>query len=162
VDEPVLGSGSAPAAAQGGPISHAIFRLARIHRMTAGRLLRRIGLHPNQELLMMHLWDAGPQRQADLVALLDSDSATMTRTIQRLERAGFVRRASSPTDRRVVIVQPTAAGWALRGEVEQTWRALEEITVGGLDDRERATALRTLERLEANLEQATTTHRDDI
>jgi len=35
-----------PAAAHGGPISHAIFRVARLHRMIAGNLLRRVGLHP--------------------------------------------------------------------------------------------------------------------
>ena len=31
---------------------------------------------------MMQLWDLGPQRQTDLVRLLDSDAATMTRTIR--------------------------------------------------------------------------------
>ncbi|GAA4994130.1 hypothetical protein GCM10025734_23870 [Kitasatospora paranensis] len=85
-----------PASAGGGPISHAIFRLARLHRMHAGQLLRRIGLHPGQELVMMHLWELGAQRQTDLVRLLDSDAATMTRTVQRLEQAGFVRRRPSP------------------------------------------------------------------
>jgi MarR family transcriptional regulator, organic hydroperoxide resistance regulator len=145
---------SLPAAARGGPISHAIFRLARIHRVTAGQLLRPIGLHPNQELLMMQLWDAGPQRQADLVTMLDSDSATITRTIQRLERAGFVRRMPSEADRRVTIVEPTVASQALRREVEQVWRRLEELTVGGLDDDERRVALRMLERLESNLGEA--------
>jgi DNA-binding MarR family transcriptional regulator len=142
---------SLPAAAHAGPISHAIFRLARIHRMTAGQLLRPIGLHPNQELLMMQLWDAGPQRQADLVAMLDSDSATITRTIQRLERAGFVRRRPSTSDRRVTIVEPTVASQALRREVERVWSRLEELTADGLDDDERRVALRVLERLESNL-----------
>jgi MarR family transcriptional regulator, organic hydroperoxide resistance regulator len=76
-------------------------------------------------------------------------------------RAGFVRRTPSPTDGRVVIVQPTAAGWALRSEVEQIWRTLEDVTAGDLDERERASALHTLERLEANLEQAAAAARDD-
>ncbi|MEO8907688.1 MAG: MarR family winged helix-turn-helix transcriptional regulator, partial [Microbacteriaceae bacterium] len=75
-----------PATAAGGPISHAIFRVARLHRMLAGSLLRKTGLYPGQELVMMHLWDRGEQRQVDLVKVLDSDAATMTRTIQRLER----------------------------------------------------------------------------
>lgn len=152
--EPVRGSVPVPAAAHGGPVSHAIFRLARLHRMTAGQLLRRTGLHPNQELLMMQLWEAGPQRQADLVAVLDSDSATITRMIQRLERAGFVRRSPSPVDRRAVIVEPTAASQALRHDVEQVWRRLEEVTVHGLDDEDRAETLRVLQRMEHNLGRA--------
>ena len=148
------GPGALPAAAHGGPISHAIFRLARVHRVSAGQLLRPIGLHPSQELLMMQLWDAGPQRQADLVAMLESDSATITRTIQRLERAGFVRRRPSTSDRRVTIVEPTAASQALRREVERVWNRLEELTVDGLDADERRIALRVLERLESNLVRA--------
>lgn len=140
-----------PAAAGGGPISHAIFRLARLHRMFAGQLLRRIGLHPGQELVMMHLWELGPQRQADLVRLLDSDAATMTRTVQRLEQAGFVRRRPSPTDKRASLIEPTAASHALRREVEEAWSRLEDLVAAGLTDDERAAALHTLERLEQNL-----------
>ncbi|MFE5614362.1 MarR family winged helix-turn-helix transcriptional regulator [Streptomyces sp. NPDC056470] len=143
-----------PAAAGGGPVSHAIFRVARLHRMFAGQLLRRIGLHPAQELVMMHLWELGPQRQTDLVRLMDSDAATMTRTVQRLEQAGFVRRRPSPTDKRASLIEPTAASHALRREVEQIWSQLEELTTAGMTPDERAAALHTLERLEQNLAQA--------
>ncbi|MEU2716283.1 MarR family transcriptional regulator [Streptomyces sp. NPDC007205] len=143
-----------PAAAGGGPVSHAIFRLARLHRMFAGQLLRRTGLHPGQELVMMHLWELGPQRQTDLVRLLDSDAATMTRTVRRLEQAGFVRRRPSPTDKRATLVEPTAASHALRREVEQVWSQLEGLVTADLSADERTMALLTLERLERNLVQA--------
>ncbi|MFE5588382.1 MarR family winged helix-turn-helix transcriptional regulator [Kitasatospora sp. NPDC056531] len=143
-----------PAAAAGGPCSHAIFRLARLHRMFAGQLLRRIGLHPGQELVMMHLWELGPQRQVDLVRLLDSDAATMTRTIQRLEQAGFVRRRPSPTDKRASLIEPTTASHALRHEVERVWTQLEDLVTAGLTADQRTDTLHTLERLEQNLVQA--------
>ncbi|WP_191876626.1 MarR family winged helix-turn-helix transcriptional regulator [Streptomyces filipinensis] len=143
-----------PGTASGGPVSHAIFRLARLHRMLAGQLLRRIGLHPGQELVMMHLWELGPQRQADLVRLMDSDAATMTRTVRRLEQAGFVRRRPSPTDRRASLIEPTVASHALRREVERVWSQLEDISTAGLSDEERTATLLTLERLEQNLVQA--------
>lgn len=143
-----------PAAAGGGPVSHAIFRLARLHRMLAGQLLRRIGLHPGQELVMMHLWELGARRQTDLVRLMDSDAATMTRTVRRLEQAGFVRRRPSPTDRRASLIEPTAAGHALRREVEQSWSRLEDLAAADLSADERTAALHTLERLERALGRA--------
>ncbi|MFF4974124.1 MarR family winged helix-turn-helix transcriptional regulator [Streptomyces sp. NPDC001083] len=143
-----------PGAAGSGPISHAIFRLARLHRMFAGQLLRRIGLHPGQELVMMHLWELGPQRQIDLVRLLDSDAATMTRTVRRLEQAGFVRRRPSPTDKRASLIEPTAASHALRREVERVWSQLEGLSTTGLSDDECADTLAVLERLERNLVRA--------
>ncbi|MGV9763641.1 hypothetical protein [Micromonospora tulbaghiae] len=43
--------------------------------MLAGQLLREVGLHPGQELLMMRLWDSGPLRRTDLADEFDTDSA---------------------------------------------------------------------------------------
>ncbi|WP_330456114.1 MarR family winged helix-turn-helix transcriptional regulator [Streptomyces sp. NBC_00820] len=140
-----------PTSASGGRISHAIFRVARLHRMIAGQLLRRVGLYPGQELVMMHLWELGPQRQVDLIRLLDSDAPTMTRTVRRLAQAGFVRCRPSDTDKRSVIIEPTAASHALRRQVEQVWADLERVSIGDLTAEEQDATLRALERLEGNL-----------
>jgi DNA-binding MarR family transcriptional regulator len=140
-----------PTTAAGGPISHAIFRVARLHRMLAGSLLRRTGLYPGQELVMMHLWDRGELRQSDLVKVLDSDAATMTRTIQRLERAGFVRRRPDPTDARASLVEPTPASRHLRAELDKIWTELERLTVDALNPAEQQSTLASLEALERNL-----------
>ena len=143
-----------PAATLGAPIAYALYRVARLHRMIAGNLLRRVGLHPTQEVLMMYLWELGPQRQADLIRLLDSDAATMTRTIQRLEHAGFVRRSPDANDKRAYRIEATPAGRALRSEVEQIWNEVEESIVGGVGQRERKTILRILEATEERLTHA--------
>ena len=143
-----------PATALGGQISHAIFRVARLHKMMAGNLLRSVGLHPGQELVMMYLWELGPQRQTDLIPLVDSDAATMTRTIRRLEHAGFVRRSPIPDDKRAFLIEPTAAGRALRPQVTQIWNQLEEIVVGGVGPHDRQTIGSVLEGLEERLTRA--------
>ena len=85
-------------AVDSGNLTQAIIGVARLHRVLAGTLLRKVGLHPSQELVMMRLWVEGMWRQADLAKMLGTDSATMTRTIQRLEAGGFVRRV--PCDQR--------------------------------------------------------------
>ncbi|MFJ8026199.1 MarR family winged helix-turn-helix transcriptional regulator [Streptomyces sp. NPDC096311] len=144
-----------PDSVAAGAFNHAILRVARLHRMLAGQLLRRVGLHPSQELVMMQLWDRGPQRQTDLVRLLGSDAATMTRTIRRLENAGFVRRHPSPTDKRVTIVEPTAASNALRKEVEQVWMDLETSVTDGMTPTQQAEAIEVLARIEEGLARAT-------
>ena len=143
-----------PAAARSAPIGAALYRVARLHRMTAGNLLRRVGLHPTQDLLMTYLWELGPQRQTDLIRLLDSDAATMTRSIQRLEHAGFVRRSPCADDKRAYLIEPTPAGRALRPEVEQIWNEIEECIVGGVSEHERQAILRILEAMEQRLTQA--------
>ncbi|NIY64575.1 MarR family transcriptional regulator [Streptomyces malaysiensis] len=143
-----------PTSVRAGAMSHAIFRVARLHRMLAGQLLRRVGLHTGQELVMMQLWDRGPQRQTDLVRLLGSDAATMTRTIRRLEHAGFVRRCPCADDKRVTIIEPTTASLALRHEVEQIWAELERGVTDDLTPDQQSEAIDVLERIEQSLARA--------
>src|SRR5689334_9707167 len=108
-----------------GPLSHAIFRVARAHRSLAGRLLREAGLHPGQEILLTTLWEHGPQRMVDLVGAVESDAPSITRSVARLEKAGLVTRRPSPTDGRAMIVEATEASLELRVKVEAAWRELE-------------------------------------
>ncbi|MFE6840275.1 MarR family winged helix-turn-helix transcriptional regulator [Streptomyces sp. NPDC057705] len=72
----------------------------------------------------------------------------MRRTVRRLEQTGFVRRRSSPTDKRASLIAPTSASHNPRQEVERVWSQLEDISATGLSDDERANALATLERVE--------------
>ncbi|MGX6606605.1 MarR family winged helix-turn-helix transcriptional regulator [Micromonosporaceae bacterium Da 78-11] len=141
-----------PGAAAGGPISHAIFRLAKAHSLLAGRLLREVGLHPGQEIIMMILWDRGPMRQTEIAAELGfTDSAGTTRKIQRLERAGYVRRLPDPADGRATLVEPTAAGKGLRTRIEAIWTELEGLTVGAMTPADQFVLLGDLQRLEDNV-----------
>ena len=138
-------------AALGGPVSNLLIRITRLHMMRARQLLQGLGLHTGHELLLMHLWDRGPRRQADLAAEFDTDSAAMTRTVQRLERAGFVRRRPDPHDGRATLVESTPAGMALRDRIERLWAQLEADTVGEMPGPQRGQLLRGLECLESNL-----------
>ncbi|MGV9581440.1 MarR family winged helix-turn-helix transcriptional regulator [Streptomyces sp. NPDC003509] len=144
-------TGGLPSAALGGPVSHAVSRVARLHRMTAGRLLKGLGLYPGQEFLMMHLWDNGAVRQAELIKAMDLDPSTVTKMLQRLEQAGHVRRRPDPGDRRAVLVEATERSCALRAEVRDAWSGLEEHTLADLDAAERAELIRLLAKVEQNL-----------
>jgi DNA-binding MarR family transcriptional regulator len=136
---------------EGAPISEAVFRIARVHRLVAGGLLRDTGLYPGQELLMMTLWEKGEQRQADLIRTLGLDPSTVTKMLQRLEQSGFVARKPSPVDRRTILVSATRAGQALRNQVEELWRRLEEVTTAGFAEEDRDAVLKLLARIESNL-----------
>jgi DNA-binding MarR family transcriptional regulator len=136
------------------PVTNAVVRVARLQRQLAAQLLRPLGLHLGQELVMMQLWDHGPQSQTDLVRVLGSDSATMTRTVRRLVHAGFVRTRPSPTDGRAMIVEATPASRSVHTEVEKVWAHLEELVTGGLTRGQQADALKLLDRIEDGLYRA--------
>ncbi|MFE1411015.1 MarR family winged helix-turn-helix transcriptional regulator [Streptomyces sp. NPDC058746] len=140
-----------PGAVLDGPVSHAISRVARLHRIAAGRLLRDLGLHPGQEFLMMHLWDSGAVRQSELIKALGLDPSTVTKMLQRLEQAGHVRRSPDPLDRRASLVEATEASCGLLIEVRRAWGELERQTLDGLDTAERAELARLLGKVETGL-----------
>ncbi|MFD3653753.1 MarR family winged helix-turn-helix transcriptional regulator [Streptomyces sp. 24-1644] len=153
--DPACTEGLLPEAARGGPVSHALSRVARLHRIAAGKLLKGLGLYPGQEHLMMHLWDSGAVRQSDLIKAMDLDPSTVTKMLQRLEQTGHVRRRPDPDDRRAVLVEATDGSCGLLTDVREAWANLEEHTLVGLDPAERAELARLLGKVEENLCQET-------
>ncbi len=145
------GSGEAVASASWGPISHATVRVAHVHRRLAGELLRQVGLHPGQELLLMLLWDQDNRRQSELVGLLGVEAPTVTKTLQRLEQQGLVARHRPAANRRTVVVSLTDSGRKLHREVQQLWATLEEATTASLTETERRGFSQLLDRVEKNL-----------
>ncbi|MEU9083505.1 MarR family winged helix-turn-helix transcriptional regulator [Streptomyces sp. NPDC048357] len=142
---------AAPSAVLDGPVSHAISRVARLHRIAAGRALRDLGLHPGQEFLMMHLWDSGAVRQSELIKAVGLDPSTVTKMLQRLEQSGHVRRRPDPSDRRASLVEATETSCGLLVEVRRAWGELEHQTLDGLEDAERTELARLLGKVEASL-----------
>ncbi|MDT5318271.1 MAG: hypothetical protein QOD88_793, partial [Mycobacterium sp.] len=78
------------------------------------------------------------------------DPSTVTKMLQRLQRAGKVTRTTDPADRRAVLVEATESGSALRPEIEAAWKTLEDRTVAGLDPAERAELQPLLEKVAIN------------
>lgn len=63
-------------------------------------------------LIALHLLGEEPTNQTDLAERARVENQTMSRTLDRLEREGFVLRERDPRDRRRHIVTRTAAGAA--------------------------------------------------
>ncbi|WP_219469387.1 MarR family winged helix-turn-helix transcriptional regulator [Nonomuraea rhizosphaerae] len=114
------------------------------HRMAAA--MAPLGLHVGQEFLLNKLWHEDGLTQSELIARLGVEPPTVTKTIQRLERAGFLRRSRDADRPRVSRVWLTDAGRALREPVERIWAELDEELVNGLGEEERELLAGVLER----------------
>ena len=64
-------------------------------------------------LIVLHLLEQGPATQVELASLARVEAQTMSRTIERLERDGFVERRPDAADRRRRVVERTASGAAV-------------------------------------------------
>lgn len=80
-------------------------RMAREHN-AALKPLKLSALHAN---VLGALWLEGPLTPGELQDLLALGSSTLTGAIDRMEKAGLVRRVPDPEDRRSVRVEPAGA-----------------------------------------------------
>jgi len=119
-----------PRTARNGPLSYAIFSLARAHRGYAAQLLRRLGLHPGQELLLMQLLDRDGQLQSQLLSSVGLDQSTVSKSLRRMQEAGLLVREPAPHDGRALSVTLTDRGRALEGPLTELWAELD-VAAGG-------------------------------
>lgn len=73
-------------------------------------LLGPLGLTYPQYLVMLVLWQRGASPVSVVANALQLGVSAVTPLVDQLATAGFVLRAKSPDDRRVVLVVPTQAG----------------------------------------------------
>ncbi|WP_043268262.1 MarR family transcriptional regulator [Streptomyces sp. CT34] len=76
--------------------------------------LKDLGLTYPQYLVMLVLWEHGPEPVKSIGERLRLDSGTLSPLLKRLEAAGLVHRERSPEDERSVTIRLTEAGEALR------------------------------------------------
>ena len=89
---------------------------AAAHAFTAAYkpLLEPLGLTYPQYLAMLALWEEDGQSVKQISTRLRLDSGTVTPLLKRLERDGLLRRGRHPDDERLLRVELTDAGHALR------------------------------------------------
>ncbi len=123
---------------------------ARIHT-----LLEALGLYRGQPSVLQALWEHEGLMHTELARHLQVQPATITRMLQRMEKAGFVERRPDPEDQRVSRVYLTEAGQAVRADVQQVWRQLEEEAFAGFSLEEQALLRRFFLRIRENLKLVT-------
>ncbi|MFE9775758.1 MarR family winged helix-turn-helix transcriptional regulator [Streptomyces sp. NPDC005931] len=132
-----------PTTASGGQMSYAIFQLARAHRGYAAAMLREMGLHPGQELLLMQLLDRDGQTQSELLESVGLDHSTVSKSLRRMQDAGLLTREPAAYDRRVMVVRLTDKGRAMRAPIRAMWQDLEKTSARNLSAQQAEDFVRT-------------------
>jgi DNA-binding MarR family transcriptional regulator len=97
-------------------------------------LLKQLDLTYPQYLAMLAVWEKDGSTVAELGDALDLDSGTLSPLLQRLERAGLIRRARADIDERLVRVYATVEGLAMEARATPVRLAVESAT--GLNESE--------------------------
>ena len=108
-------------------------QVCHLHHLRAHQLLEGLGLYRGQPPVLRALWEREGLTHSELAALLNITPATMTKMLQRMEKAGFVHRRPDPQDQRVSRVYLTQVGRAVQTQVEQVFQRIEAETFAGID-----------------------------
>ncbi|MDF2507216.1 MAG: MarR family transcriptional regulator [Microbacterium sp.] len=120
-------------------VCFSLYSASRATTQAYRALLAPWGLTYPQYLVLAALWIEGDQTIGSLGAVMRLDSGTLSPLVRRLEQAGLVSRVRGEADERVVTVQLTDRGQALRAEVAPLHTAVAE--AAGLSEDDRRTQL---------------------
>lgn len=98
------------------------FALAVASRSVLGLyrpVLEPLGLTHPQYLVMLALWEESPRSVKSLGSALALDPATLSPLLKRLETAGLISRTRSTRDERILNIDLTEQGRALRARAEK-------------------------------------------
>ena len=110
-------------------------------RALNGRL-KKYGGSFGQWPFLMTLWAEEGLTQRELSRRVSNEEATTTRTLDRMEADGLIRREANITDRRQRIIYLTSKGKSLRDKLVPEALSISDLTTGKLTPKE-VTALRT-------------------
>lgn len=97
------------------------------------------GITAGQFAQLLTLYEEDGLTAADLSRAVGIEPATMTRTLQRMERDGLIRREPDPDDARRQRIRLTDRAWSIEAEVKAAAGRINEVVLAGLPpaDRER-------------------------
>ena len=129
-------------------------QVSRLHHQRAHGLLEQLGLYRGQPPVLLTLHEQDGLTHGELAERLGITPATMTRMIQRMEKAGFVQRRPDAVDQRVSRVYLTRAGRAAHSKLKAIFQQMEVENFRGFNKDEQVVLRAFLLRLRENLEQA--------
>ena len=128
-----------------------LFQVCRL----AGHRLRskteEIGLHRGQGFILFHLLQNEGIAQSVIAHAMHVSPATVTNTLQRMERDGWITRERDSMDQRIVRVRLTSKSMAMREKAEASFAELEKEMTSALTDKERETLSRLLIKVHEHL-----------
>jgi DNA-binding MarR family transcriptional regulator len=113
-------------AIQSAKAGHLLTKVCELRHRRMHKLLDDLGLYKGQPSMLRILWAQEGMSHTELADQLNRCPATITKMVQRMEKAGLVDRRPDPRDERVSRVYLTARGHDIRSEVEDVWHSFEE------------------------------------
>lgn len=140
--------------------SKELFHLERgIHRYRRTRhqqMMGRKGLRYGQPLMLMILYDEQPICQTKLASLMNVTPASVTVSLKRMEKSGWIVKETNPDDMRYSVIRLTPAGEELAEYSRNEMERINRQQYVGFSEEELSQLYRFYERMNQNLQQEAT------
>lgn len=109
-------------------------------------------LAPEQNLIMMVLWEQDGITQNNIAKKLGKDKTNIARMVYNLEQKGFIQRVNDEKDKRISIVYLTESGKKLANRIIPITEEFNELVCKGITNEELLEVKRILIKMRANVE----------
>ncbi len=123
----------------------------RLHRKMVENTVGKQGIHQAQHRLLMHLAKREWNSQKELAEHMGVSTATMTVSLKKLERGGYIKRVMIPDDNRYNQLEITVKGREVVKESSDMFNEIDEKMLEGFSEQERKQFLEYLQRINSNL-----------
>jgi len=131
-----------------------IHDVSRMMRAWFDERAQNLGLTRAQWRVLVHLAGREGLNQSSLAEILELDTVTLGRHIDRLERDGWLERRPDPNDRRAWSLYLTAACQPTLELMETVAVDTVAVAMQGIDDEERTRFMKALTQIKSNLASA--------
>jgi DNA-binding MarR family transcriptional regulator len=132
-------------------LDHLLIQICRLRHSRGRTEFRALGLHRGQPPVLLALWEEEGRTHSEIAEYLHVTPATVTKMLQRMEKAGFVARKPDTEDARVSRVYLTQAGREVRSDLQRVLDTFDEQTFAGFTVEERVLSRRFLLQIRENL-----------
>ena len=126
--------------------------ICQAQRNQMSEALADIGVYAGQEMVLWHLWQEEGLTQSQLVERMCVQPPTVSKMLDRLEKAGLVERRPDAEHNHLSHVYLTELGKVRQRDVRGIWTTMEQRLTQGLCIEERIVLRRLLLQVHENLQ----------
>lgn len=131
------------------PLFHALFQKQRQLTKRLNEVLKEHELYSAQWTILFCLHEHGAMTLTEIWRYLHVEAPTVTRTIARLEKLGWVERLPSEDKREKIVILSEMAKVRLP-EIKKTIEAYEEEMIGHLTEQEQLQFMKLLDKMKGS------------
>lgn len=128
-------------------------KTGHLHRDVLEKEVRRTGVYRSQHQILMFLSNHPEASQKEIAEFLGVSTATIAVTLKKLEKAGYILRASDPKDNRCNRIQLSGKGEEIVTQSHEIFWRVEEAMFLGFSEEEKKKLINFFERICENLEE---------